>query len=91
MSSFVLNINADISNEELDEILASGLYRYIQIDHSSLYVNQENIINLARKNTDIRKKLVSLTNHNFFTYVLREGVSSFVNISELDKLWIPLN
>ncbi|MBU9829620.1 XcbB/CpsF family capsular polysaccharide biosynthesis protein [Rahnella sp. FC061912-K] len=90
MSSFVLNINADISIEELDEILASGIYRYIHIDHSSLTVNQENIINLARKNLDIWRKLVSLTNHGFFTYVLREGVSSFVNISELQKLWIPL-
>lgn len=90
MSSFVLNINADVSNEELDELLASGLYKYIHIDHSELTLNQENIINLARRHPEVRNKLISLTNNGFLTYVLRDGVSSLVKISELQKLWIPL-
>lgn len=90
MSSFVLNINIDINHSELCGILESGIYKYIHIDHSKLSVNEENIINLARKNKDVKNKLISLTNYGFFTYVLRNGVSSLVNRSELQKLWIPL-
>ncbi|NIF21179.1 XcbB/CpsF family capsular polysaccharide biosynthesis protein [Candidatus Pantoea multigeneris] len=91
MSSVVLKIDSDIPKEELKFLVSTGNFKYIHVNHSSLKGGvKENIISLSRKNKDIKSKLVLLANENYFLYVLRDGISSFVHKSTLANLWQPI-
>jgi len=91
MSSVVLKVDSDIPNEELKFLVSNGNFKYIHVNHSSLKGGmQENIISLSRKDKVLKSKLVLLANENYFLYVLREGISSFVHKSTLANLWQPI-
>ena len=90
MSNSVLNISIEDSLQSFRLKLNNENLKYVHLDHSKRSSSEKNIIELAYENIDAKNKLVLLSNAGFLTYVLREGVSSFVHINEVKKLWIPV-
>lgn len=90
MSKSVLNLSINDSPESLYTKLNIPSLKYVHLDHSHIDNSGKSIIQLAYEYQDIKNKLIILTNLGFLTYVLRDGVSSFVHVQEIRNLWVPV-
>lgn len=86
----VKDISINICKEELELLLVNNSdLRYIHLDHSDVSFDL-NIIELSRKESQFKQKLILLTNHGFMLYVLRNGISSLIHFKSIKDLWIPV-
>lgn len=72
----------------VDRLLgANSSLRILRIDHSAVASSGASLLDLAMTSDEIRHLLVEMANHAFLAYLLKDGVTSFVQYRFIGKLW----
>ncbi len=79
-------LDVSMPTEDVDALIRSlPTLNFIHIEHKGY--STINLIEVVRKNPIYKPLLVTLANHGFHLYVLREEVSSFVRHRRIPTLW----
>lgn len=69
------------------DLLSRPALEFIHISHKENLAASENLLHIARKNDPLRHVVAELSNHGFYLYALRDGVSSYVRHGRIPTLW----
>lgn len=93
MSKAVLSITREQPISELEILLKDDdcPVRFIHVDHGAEHIGATtNMVKMARWNDQDRELITTLANNGFYTYMVKDNATRFVNEKSLDRLWVSL-